>query len=259
MNGSYRAFWTLTPYNLNQGLQDMIGETRMHKLGGDLFKRVNVDYAIPRHPGTELVKPKRKRGEDLVFQSLVEIPGQEAALRGFTPFDERTVRIGIIFAAAQYLGCGQLEKPSLQFSRLVTSQENRAYWDRVETDPPEAWNSSVKDLEEDDYRRPNEEHNRKEPEESKKRYEAEKRKMEASWAELRKKAVKRAGDKAGRPRTVDRAVRSVPEPETRTTPAASRAQRKAGKAARKKNEPKGRRNCMADGVRWLCCGIFRRR
>lgn len=237
----------------------MIGETRMHKLGGDLFRRVNVDYAIPRHPGTELVKPKRDRGENLVFQSLVERPGQEATLRGFTPFDERTVRIGILFAAAEYLRCEQLVKPSLQVSRLVTSQENRAYWDRVEIDPPEAWNSSVKELEEDDYRRPTEEHSRKEPEESKKRYEAEKRKMEASWAKLREKAVKRAGDKAARPRTVDRAVRSMPEPETRTTPVASRAQTKAEKAAGKKNEPKGRRNRMADGVRWLCCGIFRRR
>lgn len=234
----------------------MIGETRMYKLGGDLFKRVNVDYAIPRHPGTELVEPKRKRGEDLVFQSL---PGQTAALRAFTPFDERTVRIGIIFAAAQYLDFKQLDKPSLQFDRKATSQENRAYWDRVEADPPEAWNNSVKILEEDDFRRRTEKQYRKETKESEQRYEAAKGKMEASWSKLREKAVKKAGHQAGKPRTVDRSMRSIPEPETRTMPVASRAQRKAEKAARKKNAPKRHRNCMVAGVRWLCCGIFRRR
>lgn len=247
----------------------MIGETRMHKLGGDLFKRVNVDYAIPRHPGTKLVKPKRDG--DLVFQSPAERPG---ALRGFTPFDERTVRIGIIFAAAQYLDdpeLKKLKKPTLQYNRLVTSQENRAYWDGVES-PPQPWNKSVKDLEDDDYRQPTDG-----TEESQQRYAAEKRKMEKSWTALREKADKIAGAKAGKagnPKTVDRGMRSIPEPETRTvdrgmrsmpgpeartTPVASRAQRKAEKAARKKNASKGHKNCLATGVRWLCCGIFRRR
>lgn len=245
----------------------MIGETRMYKLGGDPFKRVNVDYAIPRHSGTDLVLPNRDRGGNMVFRSLTERPGQ---LRGFTPFDERTVKIGIIFAAAQYLEYKQLKKPTLQFTRLVTSEENRAYWDEVETDPPDAWNRSVKNLEDDDYRRPI-----GESKEAIARYEAEKGKVEKSWKTLREKAVNTASKKAGvQPRTVDRGIamdrgiavdrgmRSIPEPGTRSMPVASRAQRKADKAARKKNAPKGRRNCMAAGLRWLCCGccgIFRRR
>lgn len=247
----------------------MIGESRMHKLGGDLFKRVNVDYAIPRHPGTHLVKPKRDG--DLVFQSPAERRG---ALRAFTRFDERTVQIGITFAAAQYLNdteLKKLKKPLLQNERLVTSQENRAYWDGVE-DPPQPWNKSVKDLEDDDYRQPTDG-----TKEAEQRYAVEKRKMEKSWTALREKADKIASAKAakaGKPRTmdrgmtsipepetrtVDRGMRSIPGPETRTTPVASRAQRKAEKAARKKNAPKGHGHCMAAGVRWLCCGIFRRR
>lgn len=48
----------------------MIGEGLMHKLGGNMFQRINVDYAIPRHASTALVMSRH--GKTLVFQSPVE-------------------------------------------------------------------------------------------------------------------------------------------------------------------------------------------
>lgn len=212
-----------------QGLQDMIGEGRMHKLGGNAFQRINVDYAIPRHAGTALVRSRH--GEDLVFQSPVEredkVPG--AALRSFTPFDARTVRIGILLAATKYLNCTGLEPIStdLQNARLVTAKENRAHWDGKDTDP-EAWNKEVEALEVADYEWRAEEQHREDIQEPKERYEDARELMQASWADLRAKVATRAADKGKSAVKVDR-----------KTVEAGRAQKKADRAARKQKKMGG--------------------
>ncbi|KAJ8607503.1 hypothetical protein MRB53_040275 [Persea americana] len=100
--------------NMPQGLQDMIGEGRMHKLGGQNFKRVNIDYVVPRHSHTALVKSGK--GSDLVFKSPIAvgdvdpigydgqpttIPAQET-MRGFSAFDLRSVELAIRLMAKNY-------------------------------------------------------------------------------------------------------------------------------------------------------------
>lgn len=143
----------------------MIGEGLMHKLGGNMFQRINVDYAIPRHAGTALVMSRH--GKTLVFQSPVEragVPGnQETTLHSFTPFDARTVRIGILLAATKYLNCEGLEPIStdLQNARLVTAKENRSHWDGKNPNPG-AWNKEVEALEKADLAWRAEEQNRAE-------------------------------------------------------------------------------------------------
>lgn len=206
----------------------MIGEGRMHKLGGDIFKRINVDYATPRHRDTALVRSRH--GEDLVFQSPVKrtpnvSEDRETALRKFTPFDARTVRIGILHASTKYLNCEDLEPQGisndLQNSRLVTAKENRAHWDGKKYTKPEDWNKGVEALENADYELRAKEQHQTEINESAERYEAARERMRTSWTELRARVATRAANKG------------KGSEENKQIVGAGRDQKKAEKVARK--------------------------
>lgn len=199
----------------------MIGEGRMHKLGGNVFQRINVDYGIPRHAGTALVQSRH--GDDFVFKSPVGQITGVAALSSFTPFDARTVRIGILLAATKYLNSTGPESisPDLQDVRLVTARENRAHWDGRNYTNKDDWNKDVKALEEADYAWRAEEQHRKDIGESKERWDDARKRMQASWDDLRKRVETRAADKGKSSVTVDK-----------TTVKAGRDQKKADKAAR---------------------------
>lgn len=121
----------------------MIGEGRMHKLGGINFKRVNVDYAIPRHSHSALIKSGK--GSDLVYKSPVvvgdadpvgydghptSIPIQES-MRGFSAYDARSVELAIRLMAKNYGGCGDILYGIVSGNNnpwLVAAEQTRAFY-----------------------------------------------------------------------------------------------------------------------------------
>lgn len=102
----------------------MIGEDQTNELAGHNFKRVNVEYATPRHGFTGWVKDRYNEGEILLTSPIRpgkdeapdNYPGQlykpaasdakaalEAPPSAFTDFDIRTVELGIRMAVDNFL------------------------------------------------------------------------------------------------------------------------------------------------------------
>ncbi|KAI2620968.1 hypothetical protein GGS26DRAFT_570043 [Hypomontagnella submonticulosa] len=160
-SGSLDLFTFLGIPTVSITLRDLIGNERHDRLRGRDFKRVNVEYDVPRHHATAWVKSKyseegkpsnviaspywphekpadaevkwREPRGDVELPEHIDTAIRETGASRFRKFDFAIVRLGIMLACERYLGWEYLVRSDEEelYDHTVFNSTARFCWPRV--------------------------------------------------------------------------------------------------------------------------------